>query len=183
MAFIDQMLASGHAVESIHQALQASGLKVAARTLRAWCASSQKISERVVSDAIVENTIRQLAFTTAPDGTKQLAPEGLYGRRKMLAAARRRLPGAGFGAVDRAMRSLGLSGVVRGKAPRTTIPDSRASRAADLLNRDFTAPAPDRVWVSDFTYVRTHTSFTYVAFVVDLLLAADRRLEHLHPPR
>lgn len=55
----------------------------------------------MVSDAIVEDTVRQLAFTTMPDGAKQLAPEGLYGRRKMLAATRRRLPGAGFGAVDR----------------------------------------------------------------------------------
>ena len=167
VAFIEQMRAAGHAVESIHQALQVAGLQVAARTLRTWCAAGQRVAERTIDDAIVEDTIRQIAFITAADGTKQLAPEGLYGRRKMLAAARRRLPAAGFGAVDRAMRTLGLSGVVRGKAPRTTIPDPRASRAADLLNRDFTAPAPDRVWVSDFTYVRTHTSFTYVAFVVD----------------
>ncbi|MZE56301.1 IS3 family transposase, partial [Streptomyces sp. SID5770] len=65
----------------------------------------------------------------------------------MLALIRRTLlPEAGFGAVDRAMRSLGLAGVVRGKRPRTTIPNPADTKAADLLNRDFTAPAPDEKW-------------------------------------
>lgn len=65
------------------------------------------------------------------------------------------------------MRSLGLAGVVRGKRPRTTVPNPADSRAADLLNRDFTAPAPDEKWITDFTYVRTYQSSTYVAFIVD----------------
>ncbi len=84
-------------------------------------------------------------------------------RRQILAAVRRRNLAAGFGAVDRAMRTLGLSGVVRGRGPRTAVPASRASRAADLLECNFSATAPDRKWVTDFTYVRTYTTFTYVA--------------------
>ncbi|MEV7796733.1 DDE-type integrase/transposase/recombinase, partial [Streptomyces sp. NPDC087512] len=165
------MKAVGHAVESILIALNTAGLKIAARTLRAWCAPigpANRPAARTVSDALVEDAVRQLAFTTNGAGERVLAPEGLYGRRKMLALIRKTvLPDAGFGAVDRAMRSLGLSGVVRGRRPRTTIPNPADTRAADLLNRNFTAPAPDQKWITDFTYVRTYQSFTYVAFIVD----------------
>jgi len=66
------------------------------------------------------------------------------------------------------MRNLGLQGVVRAKKLRTTIPGPDGKRAGDLLNRDFTAPAPNRVWVTDFTYVRTWAGFVYVAFVADV---------------
>ena len=55
----------------------------------------------------------------------------------------------------------------RAKKLRTTVPDPDGKRAGDLLNRDFTASAPNRVWVTDFTYVRTWAGFVYVAFVVD----------------
>ena len=100
---------------------------------------------------------------------RRLAPEGLYGRRKMTALVRRkRLPEASAGAVDRAMRVLGLSGVRRDRGTRTTIAAKDGKRAGDLLDRDFTAPAPDRVWVTDFTYVRTWAGFVYVAFIVDV---------------
>ncbi len=86
----------------------------------------------------------------------------------MLALIRRNLlPEAGFVAVDRAMRSLGLNGLVRGRRPRTTIPNPGDARAPDLLDRDFTAPAPNRKRITDFTCVRTYQSFTYVAFIVD----------------
>ncbi len=165
------MKAVDHAVESILIALNTAGLKIAARTLRAWCAPAVGVNSpaaRTMSDALVEDAVRQLAFTTNAAGQRVLAPEGLYGRRKMLALIRRTLlPEAGFGAVDRAMRSLGLNGVVRGRRPRTTIPDAAGQRAPDLLDRDFTAPAPNRKWITDFTYVRTYQSFTYVAFIVD----------------
>jgi putative transposase len=66
------------------------------------------------------------------------------------------------------MRSLGLSGVRRAEGIRTTIPAKDSRRTGDLLNRDFTAPAPNRTWVMDFTYVRAWTGFVYVAFVVDV---------------
>jgi putative transposase len=57
-------------------------------------------------------------------------------------------------------------GVVRGRRHRTTIPGKVARRAPDLLGRDFTAAAPNRKWVTDFTYTRTWSGFVYVAFVV-----------------
>ena len=63
------------------------------------------------------------------------------------------MPEASSGAVDRAMRTLGLSGVRRDKGIRTTIPAKDGNRAGDLLDRDFTAAAPNRTWVTDFTYV------------------------------
>ncbi len=77
---------------------------------------------------------------------RKLAPEGLYGRRKMTAYLRRTaMPEASAGSVDRAMRTLGLSGVRRDKGIRTTIPAKDGTRAGDLLDRDFTAagPGPD----------------------------------------
>ena len=65
------------------------------------------------------------------------------------------------------MRALSLSGVVRGKPRRTTLPDEHAPRPADLVERDFPATTPDRLWVADLTYVRTSSGFVYVAFIID----------------
>lgn len=78
------------------------------------------------------------------------------------------MPEASFGSVDRAMRTLGLSGVRRDKGIRTTIRAKDGKRAGDLLDRDFTAAAPNLVWITDFTYVRTWAGFVYVAFIVDV---------------
>lgn len=117
---------------------------------------------------MVEDKIRALAWTfNEVTGLIQMTPEGLYGRRQWVALLRRQpgLAGTSRGAVDRAMRSLGLEGARRAKRLRTTIPDPDGKRAGDLLNRDFTAAAPNRVWVTDFTYVRTWEGFVYVAFV------------------
>jgi len=69
--------------------------------------------------------------------------------------------------VERLMREMGLQGVVRGKKVRTTIPDAGAPCPMDKVNRNFRAPAPNRLWVSDFTYVSTWGGFVYVAFVID----------------
>ena len=71
--------------------------------------------------------------------------------------------------VERLMRALGLRGVVRGKrSVRTTVGDGAADRPADLVARQFRAPAPNRLWVADLTYVKTHSGWVYVAFVVDV---------------
>jgi putative transposase len=53
------------------------------------------------------------------------------------------------------MGELGICGVVRGKTKPTTTPAEPAERPADLLERNFTAPAPNRLWVADLTYVAT----------------------------
>ncbi|MFA1041849.1 DDE-type integrase/transposase/recombinase, partial [Xanthomonas fragariae] len=61
----------------------------------------------------------------------------------------------------------GLHGVVRGKVVKTTISDKRPC-PLDKVNRQFHAPSPNRLWVSDFTYVSTWAGFVYVAFVIDV---------------
>jgi putative transposase len=66
------------------------------------------------------------------------------------------------------MRELGLHGLVRGKATRTTIADDAVARPADLVARDFRAPAPNRLWVADLTYIRTWSGWVYAAFVIDV---------------
>ena len=97
------------------------------------------------------------AWTVHGHGRRALTAEGLYGRRKMTVHLRRTgLPEASAGAVDRAMRLLGLSGVRRDRGIRTTILAKDGKRAGDLLNRDFTAPAPNRVWVADFENRHSH---------------------------
>jgi putative transposase len=91
----------------------------------------------------------------------------VYGARKMwLALNREGIPVARC-TVERLMAELGLSGAIRGKARRTTIPDPTALRPADLVQRQFGPPAPNRLWVADLTYVSTWSGFAYVAFVVD----------------
>ena len=69
--------------------------------------------------------------------------------------------------VARLMRQMGLKGVVRGKSIRTTLSDAAAPCPRDRVNRQFTAPRPNALWVSDFTYVATWSGFVYVAFVID----------------
>ncbi|GLS47126.1 transposase InsO family protein [Methylobacterium brachythecii] len=70
--------------------------------------------------------------------------------------------------VARLMRAMGLKGVVRGKTIRTTIPDPAAACPHDRVNRQFKAPRPNALWVSNFTYVATWSEFVYVAFVIDV---------------
>ncbi|MCT1462567.1 hypothetical protein [Corynebacterium sp. p3-SID1140] len=131
--FIDQMRSEGHAVESICRGLRKAGLQIAARTYRMWTSPRRAIAARVVSDAEVEDVVRQLVWKPDAQGRRKMQPAGLYGRRKMLAEVRRAgLATASPGAVDRAMRTLGLSGVVRAKKVYTTSPDSDALRAPDL---------------------------------------------------
>jgi putative transposase len=67
------------------------------------------------------------------------------------------------------MRALGLRGVVRGQTSvRTTNVDQTSARPLDLGARQFRAPAPNRLWVADLTYVKPHRGWVYVAFVVDV---------------
>ena len=71
--------------------------------------------------------------------------------------------------VERLMGDLGLSGIRRGKAYKvTTRSDERQHRPSDLVDRDFTAAAPNRLWVADLTYVKTHVGWVYAAFIIDV---------------
>ena len=169
MGFIDIMRAEGHAVESICRVLREQGCQIAARTYRSWRRGGRVVAARTVSDAQVVDAVREIAWTADAHGRRKLAPEGLYGRRKMTAYLRRtRMPEASAGSVDRAMRTLGLVGVRRDKGIRTTIPAKDGIRAGDLLDRDFTATAPNLVWVTDFAYVKTWAGFVSVAFILDV---------------
>ena len=85
----------------------------------------------------------------------------VYGAKKVWRQLRRNGVQVGRCRVERLMRDLGLAGVLRGKAVRTTVPDPGAERAADLVKRQFTAGAPDRLWVADFTYVATWAGTVY----------------------
>ena len=70
--------------------------------------------------------------------------------------------------VERLMGELGIAGVVRGKPRRTTWADASVPRPADLVDRQFAASRPNRLWVADITYVRTWSGFAYAAFVIDV---------------
>ena len=69
--------------------------------------------------------------------------------------------------VARLMRALGLAGVIRGKSMRTAVSDKTAPCPLDRVNRQFRAPTPNMLWVSDFTYVATWAGFVYIAFVIN----------------
>lgn len=70
--------------------------------------------------------------------------------------------------VERLMRQMGLSGVRRGRRwVRTTISEVGADRPADLVDRDFTVEGPNRLWLADLTYVKTHSGWVYAAFIID----------------
>ena len=92
---------------------------------------------------------------------------GVYGVRKVWLALNREGIAVARCTVERLMADLGLTGATRGKARRTTIADPCAARPADLVQRQFGPPAPNRLWVADLTYVSTWSGFAYVAFVVD----------------
>ena len=115
MAFIDDMRADGHAVESTCRVLCEQGCQVAARTYRSWKQGNRQVAARSYSDAVIIDAL------LATQGT----PESLYGRRKMTRHLRRQahpqLQQVAYCTVDRLMRDLDMNGVRRGKGVRTTI--------------------------------------------------------------
>ena len=92
---------------------------------------------------------------------------GVYGVRKVWRQLHREGIPVARCTVERLMGELGLVGVRRGKTRRTTTPDTTTARPADLVERDFSASRPNRLWVADLTYVATWSGFVYVALVID----------------
>jgi len=92
----------------------------------------------------------------------------VYGARKVWQQLRREGVKVARCTVERLMSQLGIQGVVRGKGYKTTVPDFAADRPADLVERAFTATAPNRLWVADITFVATWRGPVYTAFVIDL---------------
>jgi transposase InsO family protein len=98
---------------------------------------------------------------------------GVYGARKVWRQLRREGFAVARCTIERLMASLGLQGVIRGKPARTTISDKATPCPSDHVNRQFHAPRPNALWVSDFTYVATWAGFVYVAFVFATLEWVD----------
>lgn len=117
-----------------------------------------RLSERARRDAVLCREIRRV----------WKANREVYGVRKVWRQLRREGVKVARCTVERLMRKMGLQGVVRGRKPRTTVPDKMAERPRDLVDRKFTADGPNRLWVADLTYVATWAGFVYVAFVVDV---------------
>ena len=92
---------------------------------------------------------------------------GTYGAPRIHAELRESGIRAGRKRVARLMRMAAISGVSRRRAVRTTWRSKESRKAPDLVNRDFSAPVRDRLWVADITYVPTHAGFLYLSVVID----------------
>ena len=143
-------------VEPICATLSAAGTQIAPSTY--YAAKTRPPSARRLRDEQVLAEIRRV----------HEANYGVYGARKVHAQLRREGLQVARCTVERLMRAAGLRGISRAKGPRTTVPGRGPDERQDLVQRDFTAAAPNLVWVTDFTYVRTWAGFVYVAFVLDV---------------
>jgi HTH-like domain/Integrase core domain len=123
-----------------------------------WAGKRRPPAQRTLSDRALTVVIEQ----------QHAANYGVYGVRKMWWLLTRQGHQVGRDRVARLMRAAGLRGVIRGRRAFTTRTDPADQRPADLVQRRFSAPAPNRLWVADLTYVRTWAGFCYVAFVVDV---------------
>ena len=133
------------------------GCKIAPNTY--WVAKKRAPSARAVRDAELKVEIRRVYD----------ANMFVYGAAKIWAQLNDEGIRVARCTVERLMREMGLVGNRRGKTwTVTTIGDDRLDRPADLVERSFAAPAPNRLWVADITYVRTHSGWVYVAFVIDV---------------
>jgi len=145
-------------VEPICRVLCEHGIKIAPSTY--YEVRSREPSRRAVRDVEVVELIR-----TARE-TKKLRQR--FGARKMWLYLRRNGHDVARCTVERLMAQQGWTGALRGKGVRTTIPAPADPRPEDLVDRDFTATAPNQLWVADFTYVATWSGTVYVAFVFDV---------------
>ena len=121
-------------------------------------ADPMRLSERARRDAVLRQEIERV----------WKANREVYGARKVWRQLHREGIEAARCTVERLMCKMGLRGVVRGRKPRTTIPDEATVRPKDLVARQFSADGPNRLWVADLTYVATRTGFVYVAFIIDV---------------
>ncbi|WP_413774234.1 IS3 family transposase [Brevibacterium sp. JSBI002] len=145
-------------VEPICRVLSGTGVQIAASSY--YARKSRPVSERERSDAVWDERIQKVHSDN----------RGLFGARKIWVMLRRLYPDEPIArcTVERRMRALGLAGVSNARATTTTWQSKTASYPSDLVQRDFTADAPDTRWVADITYVPTWSGFVYVAFVMDL---------------
>jgi putative transposase len=155
-------------VAAICRVLTGHGVRIAPRTFHGWAARVR--SKRSLWDATITGV---LAGYYEPGEHGRKKPESLYGSLKMWAHLQREGILVAKSTVERLMRLNGWLGMRGQKKVRTTIPGPAAQRAPDLVGRRFTVPAPNRLLVADFTYVKLVTgAFCYVAFVIDAYAGA-----------
>ncbi|MDI3330327.1 MAG: IS3 family transposase [Micrococcus sp.] len=142
-------------VEPICTVLRQAGVPVAPSTY--YAAKSRRPSVRAQRDAVMIQVVRQLWEENYR----------VYGARKIWKAALREGHQIGRDQVARLMRVEGIEGVRRTKRVRTTRPDPEVARHPDLVVRQFTAGAPNQLWVTDLTYVPTWAGVAYVCFIID----------------
>lgn len=109
----------------------------------------------------------------------------VYGSRKLWKAARRAGIDVGRDQTARLMRAAGIQGATRSKRVRTTRRDERAGRHPDLVKRQFRADEPNRLWVTDLTFVATWAGVAYVCFIVDAysrMIVGWRVAGHMRTP-
>jgi putative transposase len=156
VAFIDEHR-EVFGVEPICTVLTEHGCPIAPSTY--YDARSRRPSKRAIRDAEIVDLIARAR--TERFGCR-------FGARKMWLHLRRNGHDVARCTVERLMAQHGWTGALRGKKPRTTIAAPADSRPADLVDRDFTATAPNQLWVADFTYVPTWSGTVYVAFIFDV---------------
>ena len=132
-------------------------LERAVRELRQADSQPETAPPRVQRDVELKQEIRRVF-----DENFQV-----YGVRRVWRQLRREGFDVARCRVARLMKKMALQGVIRGKRVRTTVADTAAPCPLDHVNRQFKAPRPNVLWVSDFTYVATWVGFVYVAFVID----------------
>ena len=157
VAYIDDHRAE-FGVESICRVLQ-----IAPSTYYAAKQRQLAPSDRAVRDVVMLQVLMVLWVTNRK----------VYGAHKLWKAARRAGHVIGRDQVARLMRELDIRGISRRRKVFTTRQDPDATRAPDLVNRDFTAVRPDALWVTDLTYVPTRSGMAYVCFIID---AFSRRI-------
>jgi transposase InsO family protein len=145
-----------YGVEPICRMLRIAPSTYHARVARR--ADPARASPRARRDLVLMEQIRRV----------HAANFGVYGARKVWRQLAREGTVVARCTVERLMRRGGLRGAVRGKETRTTIADKASPCPADKVNRQFRAPRPNVLWVSDFTYVATWQGFVYVAFIIDV---------------
>ncbi|OSC22173.1 hypothetical protein B8W67_20100 [Mycolicibacillus koreensis] len=146
-----------YGVEPISRVLTAHGVKIAPSTYYDACTRRRQPSKRQAREQALKAEIARIHADNY----------GVYGARKVWLQCRREDIDVARCTVERLMGELGLHGARRGKVKRTTIADPQAVRPDDLVARRFNPPAPNVLWVADFTYVSTWSGWVYVAFVID----------------
>ncbi|MGY5766111.1 IS3 family transposase [Brachybacterium sp. DNPG3] len=143
-------------VEPICRTLTAAGTQIAPSTY--YASKTRLPSKRSLRD---EELLVEISRVHS-------ANFGVYGAKKVHAQLRREGVDRARCTVERLMRAAGLRGISRAKGPRTTIPGRGPDGRPDLVERDFTATAPNQLWVAGITYCRTFDGWVYAAFVIDV---------------